>query len=302
MKIIPTLKRINVMYFTHKDHKGNVFVIDNTNLTVVSQTHSTVVTTDFTIVSQFDCKAKTKTELIKEDYVDCVFATHGPHIYRVQLKEDPATGLVEVTNSPLKGKYELFFDDIPTKLIFNDNFLALLSLSVSGGKQRVLVYKFTDKNGSKYLWSGIKLKDHTKRLLNELDFAILPNNNLIFTTNSFVSSNVFSLSKSVALKEAEIQVNDADLDVLKQYKIKFNADQIDIEQAFVPLSNFFLHSDEQSSSILMTSDKWYHWVILSGLALLLYGYLFYRWKLEKDRRQKLREEVLCNNLGDEIRV
>lgn len=302
MKVITTPNRINVMYFTPKDHKGNVFVIENKNLTLVSSTHSTVVTTDFTVMAMFDCQFKLKSDVIQQDYVDCVFATHGPFVFRVQLKEDPGTGLVEVTNSPLKGRYEMFFDNIAIKLTFNDNFFALLSTSISAGKHRILIYKFTDKGGSRHLWSGIRLDEYSKRPLEDLDLAIQPNNELIFATNSFETTQVVSLAKSVMLSEAQLTVKKASLLELSKFKIKFNDGQVDIAQSYVPLSNFFMHVDEQTTTVLFKASRWYHWVLSGVIAAAIYGYLFYRWKYEVERRQKLREEVLCNNLGDELRV
>lgn len=303
MKLIPSPTRINVMYFTSKDHKGNVFVVDKESLTVTSSTHSTLVTTDETIVSTFDCKWRAKNKDINTDFVDCIFATHGPYIFRVQLQENPAIGLVEVTNSPLKVPYEMFYDNTAIRITFNDNYFAILSTSVSAGKHRILIYKFSKNRGvTSYLWSGIKLDEHSKRPLQDLDLLLEPDDTLIFATNSFEQSGVVTLAKSVSLKEAQIEVKNADISQLKKFRIKFNDNQGDIPQSFIPISDLFLHKDEQSNQIGFKSTSWVHWVVISTFALIIYGLLLYGWKFEKDRRQKLREEVLCNNLGDELRV
>jgi hypothetical protein len=302
MKLVPTTSRINVIYFGPQDHKGNVFVVDNSNLTVTSSVHSTVATTDSTIVSVFDCQARTKDSDISVDYIDCIFGSHGPFIYRVQLKEDPATGLVEVTGSPLKARFEMYFDNTAVKVAFNQNYFALLTTSVSAGKHRILLYKFPNKGGSNFLWWGIKLDEYSRRPIQDLDLTLLPDNNLLFATNSFEASGVVTLAKSVFLKEAEVTVQNTDINELKKFRIKINDNQADIAQSFIPISDLFLHKNEQASTIGFRSSNWFHWVLVGTLAVIVYGCLIYGWKNQINRRQKLREEVLCNNLGDELRV
>lgn len=302
MQVIRSSKRINVIYFTPKDHKGNVFIIDPETSKVTSSTHSTVVTTDFTVVSSFNCQVKPPTDKINTEYIDCIFTTHGPYIFRVQLNEDPGTGLVEVTSSPLKGRFEMFYDNVARKVTFNENYFAVLSTSVKSGDIRILVYRFLDKQGTSYLWSGLKLEDYSKRRIEDVDLVMHPSDKLIFLTNTFEDSSTTTFVKSVQLKEAEITVLDPIMDKLGGERIKFNDRQTDIEQSYVPISNFFLHLDEQNSTRLFNSNKWYHWIILIIACVATYGYLFFRWKKEGLRRQKLREEVLCNNLDDVIKL
>ena len=301
MKLLRSSKRVNVLYFTPKDHKGNVFIIDPSNSTVVSTTYTTVVSTDFTVVSAFECRVKQPTTVITEEYIDCIFTTYGPYIFRVQLKEDPGTGLVEVLNSKLKGRYEMYFDNFAAKIISNDNYFAVVTTSTKSGMNKILLYKFLDKKGTVFLWSGISYEDYSNRPLTDIDLVLLPTDELVFLTNTMVTANS-SLVKTAVLKEATIDLKQASISELEKYKLVFNSKQSDIEQSYVPLANLFLHIDEQSGTILFNSDKWYHWVLLIGGGIVVYGYLIYSWKREQLRRQKLREEILCSNLGDQLRV
>lgn len=302
MKVIKTSKRVNVMYFTPKDHKGNVFIIDSATSQVTSSTHSTVVTTDLTVVSAFDCQVKAPSEKITMEYIDCVFTTHGPYIFRVQLKEDLGTGLVEVTNSPNKGRYEMFYDNVAVKVSFNDNYLAVLSTSIKSGKPRILIYRFSEREGSLYLWSGVALDDYSKRSIEDIDLVMHPSDELIFLTNTFEDSSTTSYIKSVQLKEAEITVNTPQIFELQNERIGFNDKQTEFEKSYVPIANFFLHKDEQAGTLIFNSKKWWHWILLFLSGFAVYGYLFFRWKKEGLRRQKLKEEVLCNNLDDLIKL
>lgn len=302
MKMVKSSTRVNVIYFTPKDHKGNVFIIDLLTSSISSSTHSTVVTTDYTVVSAFDCQKKPASDKITMEYIDCVFATHGPYIFRVQLKEDPGIGLVEVTNSPFKGRYEMFFDNTALDVKFNDNFFVILGKSLKSGDNSLLIYRFLDKFGSNYLWYGIDLEKISFNEPRNMDMILLPSNELIFLTNSFEDSNKPTLSKTVTLREAELEVFTTSLTSLSGERIKFNEGQINIEQSYVQISNFFLHEDEQKSAFNFSTNKWWYWVILLGVGGAIFGGLFWCWNRELDRRRRIKEEILCNNLDVELRI
>jgi hypothetical protein len=302
MKMVKSTSRVNVIYFTPKDHKGNVFVIDLVTSAITSSTHSTVVTTDFTVVSAFDCQKKPANDKITMEYIDCVFATHGPFIFRVQLQEDPGVGLVEVTNSPLKGKYEMYFDNYALDIRFNDEFFIIMAKSVKSGDNSYLIYRFLDKFGSNYLWYGLDLEKISYNDPKNMDMALTPTNDFIFLSNSFEDSNKPTFSKITTLKEAELEVLSTSFSELQAERIKFNDGQDNIEQSYVPLAKFFLHADEQNGLFGEKTLTWWHWALLLSTAAVVYGYLVWSWKREQDRRRRIREEILCNNLDDRIKL
>ena len=79
---------------------------------------------DGTSFADFECeylpKVKGKTDE-KEDLVACVFATNGPYVYKVVYERNVYSGLIFKSRT----KYELFSDNHPHKVTFNDKYLLL---------------------------------------------------------------------------------------------------------------------------------------------------------------------------------
>ena len=176
-------------------------------------------------------------------------------------------------------------------------------MSHKTGLPRLLIYKNQDKMGSSSLWAGINYDDHTDRPPSDLDLVLLDSDVLIFNTNFLGPADTKnpSIAKTCQIANATLSVKADKIEELSKHKLTVNTiTKSGIQQSFIPLSHFFLHKDEQNGSGGIGIGTWWHWLIMITCFALIYAAIWKFGKREIERRQKLREETLCNNLGDQL--
>ena len=291
VRLVKTADRINVIYFRPKDSLARVTIVNLSNpKTVDPREYHIVVTTDETTMSAFEC-AKTSDGLI-----GCVFASNGPNIYRINFQEDPAAGLVQKK----KFTHQLYRDNYGVKVVFNNRFFAVLTMSSERGVSQILIYKNLDQMGSNNLWAGIDLTEYTLRPPRDIDIALLDTDELLFTTNQNFPTKPYSMLKKVTLANATITPRTDKLQELAGPRLHVNFDEDALLQSSIPLSHFFLHKDERNGLDNGLSRNF--WILMLVCFAIIYAGIYMLYRRENLRRTKLREEVLCNNVGNEIVV
>ena len=280
----------------------NVPHVTNPNLTIINPTSFLVTPGKNVLVSKvdsvdanlaaFDCA-------IYDNAITCVLTSNGVFIKRVVLTEQ-LEGLVVKGNPQL---YQIYDDTYPIKITMNKRFFVVLSMSPKYGTPKVLVYNANIDMGSQYIWSGINLIEHTQRTLQDIDIFINSKDNLLITVNDKLgTAGKPSLVRSFALSNATITLKNPQYSELGKYKLLINGASSGIEQVFISLPNLFLTNEEQKGIVAPGEIQWYHWALALVVFGLVFGGIYKQMRGEFKRRQQLRAEVLCNNLGDELHL
>ena len=279
-----------MVYFKPKDSVARVTIVNPLRPeTPDPREYFIVVTSDETTMSTFECMPQ------MGGLITCVFASNGPNLYKIDFVEDPAAGLVQ----KVKFAYQLFNDNYGVKVVFNRMFFAVMTMSTASGLTRVLIYRNQEQRGSNTLWSGINIDSLTNRPPRDVDIALTDSNNIIFTTNSVFSNATVTLSQIAKIANATITPRTSKIDELAQERLLVNTKSSDITVTPIPLSHFFLHIDERNGAGKGLGGQF--WILMIISFLLIYAGIYWAYRRENIRRTKLREEVLCNNLGDTLK-
>jgi hypothetical protein len=211
---------------------------------------------DGTSFADFECeylpKVKGKTDE-KEDLVACVFATNGPYVYKVVYERNVYSGLIFKSRT----KYELFSDNHPHKVTFNDKYIAVVTTKASNRRPKLLIYRDINSNGSGYLYSGIDLDKLTNMPASDFDLKLTNDDYLLVTIN-----NENKLLYQYHIRDLKIEVNDVKaLEDLKKNQIVFNTGS-DFPENRVPFKWFFVHLSLQRDSGLDAGGNLWGWVML----------------------------------------
>lgn len=251
---------------------------------------------DGTSFADFECeylpKEKGKVNEV-EDHVACVFATNGPYIYKVVYERNVFAGLIFKSRT----KYELFSDNHPVKVTFNDKYIAVVTTKASNTKTKLLIYRDFNNDGSRYLYAGIDLDMLSTMPSSDFDMKITNDDYLIITINDG-SKIVFQYH----IRDLKIQVNDVDgLNDFKTNYIKFN-DGSDYPANKVPFKYFFVHLSNQRGDGLETGGSIWGWVALIVFLVATIGYSIYIKRRIGKQQDLIRDSGVRNNDFDKSMV
>lgn len=269
-------KFIFVLYYRIGDNVIRLKLIKKGVREMEDRERLVVDKSDGTSLADFECiylqnvKGKIDDKL---DKVSCVFATNGPYVYKVIYQRNFYAGLIFKD----RQRYEIFADNYPIKVAMNTKYFAVLTKRASDDRPRILVYRDVAKNGSKYLYCGLKL-DHYDDTLKELthmpakdiDFKITDDDVLLVTTNKGSS-----LVKKFQLADLEVVVkNTEELDNFDKNVLIFNEDS-DYQNNVVPFKYLFVHLSMQKPLGTALGGSLFGWVMLISfvLATLVLAYL-----------------------------
>lgn len=280
-----------MIYFTAKDSKARLTVLNPVDGQLLKEDYTILVTTDDTSMSAFDC------ELIRDTTkINCIFSSNGPNVYRIIFLEDDTAGLVQST----KSFYEIYDDNYPIKTVFNDKFLVLLTMSPSNSVPRLLIYRYQEADGGRYLWSGLNYDSWSDRDVTDIELSLQDNDILVFNTNSRVNGK--TLIKYVKLNPLTIKLKATDIKELKKYNVKANGIGSGIETSTFPLAHFFLHKDEQKDTNPFQNAQWYHWIIMALFFGVVYALIYLKWTKEKLRKENIKFSAMSNEVTDNFNI
>jgi hypothetical protein len=290
VRLVRTDARINMLYFHPSDTTAQLILITLVKPATTGARRNIVTTSDDTNMASFECLKIDTGELA------CIFTTYGPNSFRITFREDLSNGLIESE----KTSYQMHNDHYPIKTKFNKNYFAILSFSPSKGAARILVYKSVPNGERGFLWAALNYElIPSDRPVEDIDFVLTQGNQLLILTNHKETTDL-SMIKQYAINDAKIRVLKPDINELKKCKLQVNTGLSDISSSFIPVSHIFLHRSEQNERGLLNSSKWWHWVLMLLFFALVLGVLYYLYRREIVRRQKLKEDSLCHNLGDQV--
>ena len=223
------------LYYRIGDNSIRLKMIRKSKTLIEDRDRLIVDRNDGTSFSDFECvylhKEKGKVSEL-EDHVACVFATNGPYLYKVVYERNVYAGLIFKSRT----KYELFSDNHPVKVTFNDKYIAVVTTKASNKKTNLLIYRDSNKDGSRYLYGGIDLNELSDMPSDDYDMKITDDDYLIITINK-EKKNVYQFH----LRDLKIKVHDASgLDDLENNYIKFNSGT-DYKENKVPFKYLFVH-------------------------------------------------------------
>lgn len=218
---------------------------------------------DGTSLADFQCKyvpeVPGKVDEVK-DKVTCVFATNGPYLYKVTYERNTYAGLIFKTRT----KYELFSDNHPEKVAFNDKYIAVIATKATNERTNLLVYRDSKKNGSSYLYAGIDLNKISNMPTEEYDFKITEDDHLIITIN-----NKESMVFRYHIRDLKIRVNNVEAlskDLWKNH-VRFNRGS-DYKSNIMPFKYFFEHLNNQRKRGMDTGGSLRGWILLIAFVIL----------------------------------
>lgn len=128
------------LYYKIGDNSIRLKMIRKSTSTIEDRDRLIVDRNDGTSFADFECeyqhKVKGKTNE-QEDTVACIFATNGPFIYKVVYERNIYAGLIFKSRT----KYELFGDNYPVKVAFNDKYIAVITAKSSTSQSKLLIYR-----------------------------------------------------------------------------------------------------------------------------------------------------------------
>lgn len=227
----------------------------------------------------------------KNDHVACVFATNGPYLYKVVYERNIFAGLIFKSRT----KYELFSDNHPIKVTFNEKYIAVVTTKASNQKSKLLIYRDSNKDGSRYLYAGIDLDKISSMPSSDFDMKITNDDYLIITVN-----NGKNIIYQYHIRDLKIKVNDVNgLNDLQANYIKFNQGS-DYPENKVPFKYFFVHLSNQRGDGLATGGNIWGWVALIAFVT---GTIIYSLFIKKNiRKQKdlIRDSGVRNNFDNSV--
>ena len=279
------------MFFKPSDSKARMVVVNPiTSQVDRPEGFLIVVTTDESTIANFACRLQDG----ESGSTTCIFSTNGPLVHRILFDENLAAGYIQKE----KTSYYMYDDNYALKTDFNREYITILARSPSQGTTNLLIFRNLENFGSQFLWSGIKVEEHTMRPPEDIDITLLENNMLLMTTNSKMGDSI-SLVKTFQLRNATINLKVPDLlELAKLPKMGINLGT-NIQRSSVNLHHFFLTLAEQNSSAFKGASQWYHWVLMGVFFLAVYAALAFHWHKEKLRNAKLKEDALHNNIAVE---
>jgi len=223
------------LYYRIGDNSIRLKMIRKSKAVIEDRDRLIVDRNDGTSFADFECSyihhTKGKVNEL-EDKVACIFATNGPYLYKVVYERNVFAGLIFKSRT----KYELYSDNHPVKVTFNEKYIAVVTTKASNKMAKLLIYRDSDNDGSRYLYYGIDLDMLSTMPSADFDMKITNDDYLIITIND-KNKIVFQYH----LRDLEIKVNNVyALDDLKGNYIKFNAGS-DYPANKVPFKYFFVH-------------------------------------------------------------
>lgn len=211
---------------------------------------------DGTSFADFECeyqyKTKGKTNEV-EDTVACVFATNGPYLYKVIYDRNLFAGLIFKSRT----RYQLFSDNVPKKVAFNDKFIAVVCSKASTEQAKVLIYRDSNSDGSMFLYAGIDVDQLTNLPASDFDLKLTNDDYLLITIN-----NKQQVIYSYHIRSLKIKVDSVSgLDKFKDNYIKFNQGS-DYAENVLPFKYFFVHLSNQKAMSLEAGGSMLGWLAL----------------------------------------
>jgi hypothetical protein len=210
--------QIFALYYRIGDSSIRLKMINKEKAEIEDRDRLVVDRNDGTSLADFECEYQYKTPGVVDeinDTVACVFATYGPYIYKVIYERNIYAGLIFKSRS----KYQLFSDNIPKKVVFNDKYIAVVTTKASTDQTKVLIYRDDKQDGSMFLYAGIDVDQITNLPAGDFDLKLTNDDYLIITIN-----NQKDIVFSYHIRSLKIKVDDVKgLDNLDQNYIKFNA-------------------------------------------------------------------------------
>lgn len=232
---------------------------------------------DGTSFADFECEylPATKGKVDENsDLVSCVFATNGPYLYKVVYERNVYAGLIFKSRT----KYELFSDNHPVKVTFNDKYIAVVTTKASNKMTKLLVYRDSNKDGSRYLYAGIDLNELSTMPSEDYDIKITNDDYLIVTVN-----NESKMVLQYYLRDFKIEVtNVKGLDDLEANYIKFNQGS-DYKANKVPFKYFFVHLSNQKDGALEAGGNIWGWI---SLIAFIVGTIAYSISIKRNINKK----------------
>jgi hypothetical protein len=206
------------LYYKIGDNSIRLKMIRKSTATIEDRDRLIVDRNDGTSFADFECeyqhKVKGKTNE-QEDTVACIFATNGPFVYKVVYERNIYAGLIFKSRT----KYELFGDNYPVKVAFNDKYIAVVTAKSSTSQSKLLIYRDENQYGSKYLYSGIDLDKLSTLPVKNFDLILTNDDYLLVTIND--QKNIIYQWHVRDLKIEVLDVNG--LDDLKKNYVRINA-------------------------------------------------------------------------------
>lgn len=277
------------LYYRIGDNSIRLKMIRKSKATIEDRDRLIVDRNDGTSFADFECTylhaVKGKVDE-QNDNVACVFATNGPYIYKVVYERNTFAGLIFKSRT----KYELFSDNHPIKVAFNDKYIAVITTKASTQKTKLLIYRDTNKDGSRYLYSGIHLDQLSYMPSSDFDLKITNDDYLILTVNKGKS-----IIYQYKIRDLKIRVNNVeDLDDLESNYIRFNQGT-DYKSNIVPFKYFFVHLSNQKNGGLEAGGNLLGWIML---IIFVTGTILYSILIQRDiykAQDKIRDSGVGNN-------
>jgi len=280
----------------------NVPHATNPNLTTINPGNFEVATNKYLVISKVDSSEANMATFdcgIFQQEIHCAMASNGVFVRRVILSEQPE-GLVVKNRAQL---FQIYDDTYPLKISINSRFIAVLSMSPRNGIMRVLIYNSHLTLGSQYVWAGLNIGDYSKKPPCDLEILLTSQSTLLINVNDRVGTMTKpAYLKSFQLQNATLVVRNPQYSEIGKYKLILNGGASGYPRSFIHAPNLFLTLEEQKGVQKTDAVRWYHWVIAIVIFAIIFTSIYTQMRKEYKIRQELRERVLLENVGHEIKL
>jgi hypothetical protein len=284
------------LYYRIGDNSIRLKMIRKSKAVIEDRDRLIVDRNDGTSFADFECSYLHHKKGVvneKEDLVACVFATNGPFIYKVVYERNIYAGLIFKSRT----QYELFSDNSPIKVAFNNKYIAVITQKASDAKAKLLIYRDGHKDGSRYLYAGIDLDELSSMPPSDFDLKLTDDDYLMVTINDG-SSIVYKYH----VRDLKIQVNNvAALENFEENYIRFNKGS-DYPDNKVPFKYFFVHLSNQKGDGIDTGGSLWGWI---ALILFVVATVAYSYKIRRNigkSKDLIRDSGVRNNDFDKSMV